>query len=159
MKKTFWSVKSFLIIFLAICIIVGSLIISYRGLKHHWDYFQLLNEGSHTWGTVINTGETYNGWDVTGYTIAYKFSDNTPEKGSLSTTYTSEIPYSVWKQIQTGSQIEIVYNPDNPSKNSPIFADVPGLWEQIIPGLICTVIGSGILFSISKVQRKYKNIS
>jgi hypothetical protein len=158
--KRIWSVKAVLLLLLAICIIAGPSIISYRGLKYRSDYTQLLDEGSHTWGAVIDKGKSYNGWDVTGYTVTYQFSVIIPEQGSLTTTSTSEVLNSSWKQMQAGSQIQIIYNPSDPNRNFPVVTDVPGLWLQIIPGIICVSIGIWILIVwINLVREKTNSLS
>ena len=145
MKRRIWSIKSVLLLLFAICIIGGPSFISYRGLKYRSDYTQLVHKGLYTWGTVIEKGKAYNGWDVTGYTVTYEYSVIIPEQGEATITCTSEILHSSWEQMEAGSQIQIIYDPSNPKRNFPAVADVPGFWEQIIPMIICVSIGIYVL--------------
>lgn len=153
MKKRIWSIKSALLILFVICIVSVPSYISYNGLRYRSEYTQLLDKGSYTWGIVIEKGKTYSGWEVTGYTVRYKYTVIIPDQGAVTINSSSEILRSSWEQIQTGSQILIIYDPRNPSRNFAIVADVPDLWDQIIPMVICVSFGIWVLiFWIYKVR-------
>lgn len=91
----------------------------------------LLNEGSHTIGTVAKKSSTSGDYDDS-YNVGYTFSSPSGQQVRDGGT----IGYQMWNQLDKGSPIEIVFDPIDPSRNLPIALDRPGVWNYYLAAIV-----------------------
>lgn len=113
-------------LFVAFCLMGWAAITS--GLENQW----LLNQGSRTVGTVIEKVDD-SSWEHPTV-IKYTFSPRT--RGVYTNSY-----LFIWSSPKVGDQIEIAFDPENPSRSLPANS---GFYVWYYP-LLALLITAGIL--------------
>jgi hypothetical protein len=151
MNKRPWSIKSALLLLLALFILAGAGLHLYLGIRTRLDHAALLLEGSRAIGTVTRkqANSAYPS-DTAVYTVTYTFSST---DGTLMTDTSESIPYSSWKELKVGGPIEIVFDPLRPTYSSPTNQEWPSLSAIILWTIVITSIGLFVLRLWSRKNR------
>jgi len=134
---------------LVVCSIIGFslMFVHFSGLV---TYFRIIDHGSRTIGTVVEKESfTY----AEGYSHLVKYEFRTHNGDLLTKTCLSK---RLWDKLKLGDSIEIAFDPDNPTNNTPIegpWLPVLGLstefmWLQPIWALILISLFSVLVFLV-----------
>jgi len=132
-----------------ISVAVGMAVLVF-GVQASLSETELLNKGSRASGTVIDKNASYDPDEGYTYTVSYTFS--TPNAEQLSGGWFIEKP--VWDKLIIGSQIEIAFDPANPSQNLPVEGvKATPLWIMPIAAVLFAVVSFVVSSALLKLVR------